>query len=260
MSHAFDDVAFSMLSLRDFDDEALAQRVIERLMNTPKALRPERFGPYEPLRRIPDDAQQPLIDVWLNSEVRKHGRMPQSSLLLLEGPSGVTYQFSWRKGKAPSFSGVAGTIPIRLLRRKPEVFQRWLELIKDIVRDTDPVYGEIKSMALPGWNRPFDLQKRLPDIPWVSIYGEPYISFFGEEKIQRAPFLRVDRLPSGHFWLQAGESVLEPVSESKKAEIRKHFGEECFMSGRRTRYREGRAPNFEGFLREGRSEPGGAWP
>ncbi len=245
MTSLIDGVAFSALSLRSFDDESLATAVIGELMKAPDPLRPTKFGPYEPLSKIPRGTTGPLIDAWLNRDIRKQGRVPHRSLILLQGRQGVGYHFSWRKDELPAFSGASATIRFSVMRDRPSVFQTWLSLCKRLVQLTVPVYGEIRSMAIPNWDKPFDLQKRLPDIPWVSIYGEPYISFFGKTRIETAPFSKVERLPSGHFWLQASESVFEPVSESTKAEIRRHLGEDCFMSGRRSRYKDGRAPNFE---------------
>jgi hypothetical protein len=87
-----------------------------------------------------------------------------------------------------------------------------------------------------------NLVKRLPDIPAVSIYGQPYVNMFGEDKLRRAPFQVIDQLPGGLYWLEASNSILEPVGEEAKASIRAHLVEDAFSSGGKRLHRTGRAP------------------
>ncbi len=47
-----------------------------------------------------------------------------------------------------------------------------------------------------------DLQKRIPDLYWMTVFGKPYVEMFGEEKLLSAPAFRSDRLSNGLIALQ----------------------------------------------------------
>ena len=236
----------------------MAGRVIAKIMSMPRELAPTKFGPYEPLKRLPD-SENPLIETWLNIEGKRDLEVgaPGGSLLLLSGPKEVAYQVYWRKDYTPSFSYISGDVPISLTKKKPGLWETWLDLVRFLIPLANPVYGDIQNMSLPGWNVPMDLQKRLPDIPCVSVYGEPYISFFGARKIETAPFHRIEKLDSGHYWLEASESILEPVTHETSENVRQHLGVDSFMVGRKSRYMDGRAPDFD-FSNVLLSEPPGS--
>jgi len=155
------------------------------------------------------------------------------------------YLIHWKKHSAPSFAGLSGAVPWPLIDEDPLRFGQLISLVKDLIAPVNPAYGDIQNMKHPRWDTPFNLQKRLPDVPWLSIYGEPYIRLFGEDKILSAPFYKVERLASGHYWLQATESILDPVPESVRLAISKHLGEASFMAWPKWRYKEGKAPKFD---------------
>jgi hypothetical protein len=187
------------------------------------------------------------VDSWLNAEANSRNRETgeKEGHLILECGGGGNYQFSWRKSSSPSFSLAGGEVPFSVLRRNPGRLEDFVAQIKGLIPIIEPVYGEVRNMVFPGWDLPFDLQKRLPDIPWASIYGPPYISFFGRNKLLNAPFERIEDLGHGYLWLQASRSVNDPVPEDMKARIRGYLGEDAFMSGKRWRYTDGQAPRFE---------------
>jgi hypothetical protein len=74
---------------------------------------------------------------------------------------------------------VGGDISLSLVRKTPAALGGFLGLVKELVSIVTPVYGEVRNMSFAGWDLPFDLEKRLPDVPWVSVYGPPpYVALF----------------------------------------------------------------------------------
>ncbi|MEW6689059.1 MAG: hypothetical protein AB1452_08225 [Pseudomonadota bacterium] len=247
MTNLVEAIGFSLMSLADFEDGELALRVLRRLKKTPTELQPLKFGIHEPLdQRINCSDLEPVLSVWPNStaNAREKGE-PREAILLLEGSSGVGYMINWHKSKTPSFSAVDGHAPLGLLKNKRGILGEFFDLFKDLAVAVDAVYGDIRNMSLKGWDLPFDLVRRLPDVPWVSIYGPPYVSMFGRERILSAPFLKIEEIGSSHLWLQASESVFDSVAEETRAAIREHLGAEAFMSKGRWRYSDGKAPAFD---------------
>ncbi|HET7616044.1 MAG TPA: hypothetical protein VFK27_03720 [Bacillales bacterium] len=247
MSNLSHGISFGLNSLEDFESRSLAGRIIQTLLAAPKFLVPKFFGQDEPLKLVVDSNNiEPVIDLLVSQKIESYGGPMRFSggILLMGYTRNGEYLFDWEK-YSPSFSGVSGSVPWPVLEEEPSRFGEFLSLVKALVGVVNPVYGDIQNMRFSGWDTPLDLQKRLPDVPWLSIYGEPYIQTFGEEKILNAPFYKIEKLPSGHFWLQASESIHEPVTEIVRSAIRKHFGEDSFMAHPKWRYKNGKAPRFD---------------
>jgi len=248
MSTLIEAIGFELASLEDFEDQDRARRVIERLVGaSSKELRPKRYGFDEPVTQsVDEDDLRPMIDRWLHGpgtgdwpgEEREGGVILQSSSL-------TGYQVSWRKAVEPTFSFVGGQVGAALLRKQPDLLAELEGLVKDLIPLLLPAYGEIRNMSLRGADLPLDLRRRLPDIPWVSIYGPPYVSLFGRERLLAAPFTRVDEVHPGYIWAQASDSAFDVVPDEAKNAIRMHLGDDAFMSGGRWRYTDGKAPSFD---------------
>jgi hypothetical protein len=102
-------------------------------------------------------------------------------------------------------------------------------------------------MMTPQWDVTYDLSIRLPDVQWGSIFGEPYIEFFGRDKLLNAPFFKVEELPSGHIFGQLTESIFDSdIPMVKREEVRAYLGVDCFMEGKKSyrHYKDGNAPSF----------------
>jgi len=247
MSNIIDAIGFTLISLVDFEDNKLAHTVVKRLLQSSTVLQPKKFGIYDPIEESvnPLDISS-IIDIWPGStDKARENAEPREGVLCLECSSKAGYMINWEKSKMPCFSAIDGHVPIKLLTRDPSVLVEFFDLIKDLVMFIDATYGEIRNMSFKGWDHPFDLLRRLPDIPWTSIYGSPYILMFGKQRILSAPYYRIESIGSSHLWLQASESIFNPVTEEKKAAIRSHLGEDAFMSGGRWRYNNGKAPMFD---------------
>jgi hypothetical protein len=248
MSTLIDAIGFSLVSLEDFEDEELACRVIDRLTTaSSKELCPKRYGYDEPVtERFDKGNLQPVVERWLYGPGR--GEWPSEGReggMILKCSSLTGYQVSWRKAVEPSFSFVGGQVDLSLLRKQTSLLNEMECVVRDLIPIVLPVYGEIRNMSLKGADLPFDLRRRLPDVPWTSIYGLPYVSLFGRERLLSAPFRHVEEVSSGCIWAQASDSVFDLVPDEIKRAIRMHLGDDAFMSCGRWRYVDGKAPKFD---------------
>ena len=142
------------------------------------------------------------------------------------------------------FSFIAGHISFDLISKNASIVSAWLGVVKSLVEIVSPTYGQVRSMNVKGWDAPFNLPLRLPDIPPISIYGREYIDLFGADKIESAPFSAISQVGEC-YWLVANESLLEEVPDTKRQEIRCYFGEDSFMADGHWKYRDGRALSFD---------------
>jgi len=249
MSNLIDGLGFSLSSLEYLGDESKAEQIVTTLLAAPRFAVPKTYGAAQPLKlKIDPTNPLPIIDFLRPKRNALHSSLAvkyPDAMLLLEFPPNGYYMVHWKKDVSPSFAGVSGGVPWATLTQESGRLEDYVRLASTLAAITNAVYGEVRNMAIPGWDLPFDLLKRLPDIPWISIYGQPYVEMFGEARIRSAPFYKIEQQQSGHFILQATKDPREAVPESVKAAIRNHLGESCFMSGRRWRYSNGRAPAFD---------------
>ncbi len=60
------------------------------------------------------------------------------------------------------------------------------------------------------------LMKCLPDLLWFTVFGQPYVSMFGREKILSAPAQEVRQLPNGAISLKLTEGLKDDVLSWEK--------------------------------------------
>jgi hypothetical protein len=241
-------IEFFLVSLEDFEREAFAGEIIDIFMSLDPPMQPNKYDLLKGKRKIKDPEM--LVDAFLGRTVKYP--CPEQcrtvSLLLSCNEDVFDYQVAWDKYvelPEPVFQMIAGGAQISALEENIVLLDAFLNLVRRLSKVIKPVYGDIKSAAFPGWSMPVDLAVRLPDIRPISIYGAPYIEFFGRQAIESAPFKHIEKLSPDLYWLEANDSVFEQVAESDKQAIREHFGEDAFMAGKKWRYSSGRAPTFD---------------
>jgi len=98
-----------------------------------------------------------------------------------------------------------------------------------------------------GWANPLDLKKRLPEISWGTVFGEPYIELFGRERILNAPFDKVEEWHSNHIFCKLTPDLMNPdLPMTQREGVRHYLGSKAFVEGNRqpSYYNEGVAPKF----------------
>jgi len=241
MNIVSDRIAFTLISVENFADRSFAELIVGKLLSVQSPLTPTTYGAFEPpsLKVIAEESKA-IVDVWLNAD---SGRADAGSVVF--GREEVAeYQVAWQRSADPFFPFIGGSVQSTLLMKEPELLTAYFELIKELAHTMKAIYGEVRNLAYPGWGFPLDLRVRLPDIPWASIYGAPYVRYFGNDRISTAPFNARAEISTDMFWLEATASVFDPVPEETKSAIRHHLGEESFMSSGRWRYQSGKAPTL----------------
>lgn len=240
MSNSIDGLSFSLFFARDFEGPEIASEIVRVFLSSNRSVRPVKYGVFGPDEDIVDAAS--VADTLMNIE-SPDGRS-RSGSLILERNRGCGYQVQWNKSNQPGFSFIGGHLMFSSYGKHGGALDGFIDLVKDLVVQLSPVYGEIRSMAAKGWDTPINLLLRLPDVPPVSIYGKEYIEFFGHEKIEGAPFIKREKVGSC-YWLVASEILEEDVPSAVRSSIRSFLGEKSFMADGKWKYSDGNAPNFD---------------
>jgi hypothetical protein len=239
MSNLLNGLAFSLSCLTDLADQKIAQEVINVFLASASGVKPRKAGAFQADSDIRD--AQALVRLLVNEDSLHEGM--QGGSLVLEVSKDCGFQVQWNKSPHAGFPFVGGHLMFPAISKNSGLLDDFLALIKELVRVTSPAYGEVRSMAVRGWDAPMNLELRLPDVPSVSIYGREYIDMFGREKIDTAPFVARE-IVGECYWLVAHQPVIEGVPDEQRQRIRNHLGADAFMADGKWKYSDGRAPNF----------------
>jgi hypothetical protein len=245
MKHVYRSIQFEIVSLDDFESEDFIKPIIDLFFIQDGQLSPKRFGSCQPYKTLGfGDKYVKIRDVLFDAPIETFNEKTYKTGNVILSNDKCSYSLSFRKSISESFSYVGGIFDYDLVK-DGEIFNYFLFLSRKVFLLANGIYGEILNMGFPGWEGPSDLQKRLPDIPWMSYYGKPYIDFFGKEKILSAPFHEINVLSEDAIQLQASPSIWEPVPEDTKDKIRNHLGSDCFMRRFRRTFKVNSAPVFD---------------
>jgi len=233
-------IKFRLDTLSDFSNRKLVEKVLYYLMELPRAFRPRKYGTYEPLRsRITNGEIEPLIDGWIGVDDPSLHEEFRNTVFFMDTASQGSYMVVWGSNGFSTLSG-RFSFPARDIEQSASLL---LEEVDHLACLLSPEYGYVHDPSSRGGRIPYDLTVRLPDIPPISILGPKYIEFFGDQRLEQAPYLVVSKRSYG-YWLEASESIFDDVSDNRRKAIREFLGEDCFMAIPKQRYKKGRAPNF----------------
>ena len=80
-----------------------------------------------------------------------------------------------------------------------------------------------------------ELKRFIPYLPWLTVFGPPYIELFGKARLLSAPAHRVDELNEGHVAIQLTPDILDFRNRTDLAigvqnRVIKHLGPDAFYS------------------------------
>jgi len=167
--------------------------------------------------------------------------------LLMLKCSSVGYMLQWVKRSPPIFQRLSGHASRKMLEKDEGRLEAFLQLFYRIAEHVCAVFGSVNSMMTKGGEIPYDLTVRLPNVPWLTLFGKPYIEFFGRDRILSAPFGNIEELPSGLIAAKLTSAPFDALTEAQRAPIREYLGSDCFMEGTRSLklYSGGSSPDFD---------------
>jgi hypothetical protein len=101
-------------------------------------------------------------------------------------------------------------------------------LCKELTILIKPVYGEIVNESFPEYNMPINLTRKLPEIGWMIIFGEPYIKMFTEDKLLKTPCYIIESIEK-MIMLQVTENVFESIPSKNRDVIKQYLGVDSFV-------------------------------
>jgi hypothetical protein len=109
-----------------------------------------------------------------------------------------------------------------------------------LIRPIDQMLGGATARQLPQW---------LPGIPWAVCYGQPYLDFFGKDKLLSLPVHETREICSDMVYCQLTGHLLDAVEDTglideRRKPIYDHLGRDAFFDPQYPN-RQGHAPEFK---------------
>lgn len=248
---------FQILTPEHLARESDARKILELWKEFSPLTFPDRFGSYEPLKNILSCENIDLLfSIWnmLVLFSRKQKPRCESSVWLQYGPhrSHSSWKIAVREKSSISIKQLCD-----LLISSSQVFHidfgyvHTPQLIEiDSGLKSGSVYFTDKNKKNPELLVTTKLlQKYLPDIYLVNLFGTPYTNMFGLEKLMSSPAHEVSLLPNGNVKLQ-----IVPIDEKgkwnlndyigAKLAVKKHLGEPYFYGGEESKILH-KTPTFD---------------
>lgn len=236
------DVFFQILSPLPLNRQQDARKIFQLWADNAFRFLPNRWGLYEPLRHhfsmaTLDDA----IRTWEYTYYVKRTASPKlsSSIHMQYGPhrSHSTWTITLKNVKdfeQPAFQ--------QLLECSAAAFSADLGFVHRITDAEIPrgrKHGSISYLDMAHTEKhlfvvTLDLQKNLPDIYWMTVFGRPYVELFSRERLLSCPAYRVKELENGSIVVQLTPELKDTATdeaafERVRQEARNHLNKDAFF-------------------------------
>jgi hypothetical protein len=225
------DVHICVLCRSDLQDPVLGRVVLDAVFASHSDFFPSRFGNFEPLRAEADRGRglDQFMGLWAHPFLWTQGKRCEGSIWFGNGKrhSAVTMSFM--------SSRVDGRTIVNLVSELSCLLSADFASAYVVFEDRERAKRRYKAVR-PMIIGPFtvDLQRSIPDLPWLSVFGPPYVELFGRDRILTCPAFQVKELQKGCWSLQIAD---QPSScredpdeyERRRDQAKEHLGLDCFL-------------------------------
>lgn len=257
-----DEVSLTIYGFRTFGEEHFSEEFFEMLKDANPAYLPIKIGMYEPIR-TPFSINE-AKKMWVKSEKEN----VFCGGIMLKGRE-FFGDISW---KLNDNSNIIGFHLPRKLIVKDYGTEKFIGLAKKLFLWANGVWGYVchssNSMYTPG----LTFRTCIGGIPWMTLFGPPYVEMFGKKIIQTVPS-KVEEFDENRFMILTSDEPMEinPKLLEIQARVRKHLGEDAFCrhdvpkritvedlkAGKARPNEEGyRSPNLSVYTKDNKKEAG----
>ncbi len=213
---------------------------LDLLCNVSPNYVPQKWGTYEPIRTPFDPADfEPVLNSWGNVFLWKR-RMPKAegSVWSAWSPRHKTGSICLKADAAKA--DVDGLI--RLVEEFTSRFHPFFCLIH-LLTERDISIGRLnKTVGCLDPQRQryglcvtgHQLEKYIPDLYWVTVFGKSYVELFGKERLLSAPAPIVREIGGGCIYIQLSDSIYDLETDYERVDavkqaIKKHLDCNAFF-------------------------------
>jgi hypothetical protein len=239
-----------------FDTEERARDVVSYLLSRPLFV-PDRFGEYEPYRRLTPERVEQAISLVMNQAGQKLDpeRVWTSVGFERMRPPRCFYIVSWAMLPHRAFEISNYTIEEDFVR-KPDHLTEWLEFTFGLLHLHEAWYAQF-ALNIESLQKNFltwrtqhprakdpqkgvegargvgvELEKGIPGVYWGNYFGPFYVEWFGREKFETLPCMEKRWLDTGGIFFTTAPTPFEwdtPTARQLQQAVKDHLGADAFF-------------------------------
>jgi hypothetical protein len=223
-------LTLNVLTPRSIAQRSFAVALMELIQEVCPDVFPQKYNNFEPINKVvlPGRTDE-MLDAWAGTFFWKRKRPPVSGSAFLGNP---------RAHDNLKIDGVFSSMHIAPLIRS------WQRLSIHCAADFALLHWltphEREQVPYDMWTSfdriltTFDLRKNIPNLPWATIFGTPYIEMFGRDRLLASPAAVVEELGADQVYVQLTPCIsdLEVNFEEFQAvrrRVKEHLGNNAFM-------------------------------
>lgn len=210
--------------------EDLAVRLLDLLLRNNAPYAPQKWGVEEPARYVIDlDDLSPILEEWLAPKELK------DLLFARKRPAPAEMWIGIHRFERAKFNSFHAYISEKYFKKiGPE--KEMLDFITELCSVMGAAYGFIAHKTQESRQSPIlTPAERLPGIYWANFFGQPYIDFFGRERLLATPCHEVREINENLILLLTAESPFQPEmleNDDIPDLIKKYLNQKAFAGPR----------------------------
>jgi hypothetical protein len=196
---------------------------------------PERYGSYEPVRSLFDPANiDAAVSDWDFSFLVSRRKPRMMGTVFMGNSSGTTH----------------GWINIAF-EYKPDLFSSLKQFFMEICTGFESEFAFMHFMPgkLDLTITTHQLRQGIPDLYWLTLFGKPYVTLFGRERILSSPNAIIEEPKHDLFSIQLSENISAVATNSDELfqtaqRIKQHLNNNAFFDNELGRNYAYNVPDF----------------
>lgn len=241
-------IRIGILSPHNLMEKQWGEKFFDYLENKASEWMPEKFGNWEPLKNTYTKGEtQRLLDSWDDPFLWIHKKPRVAGSVWMDRPD-KHFRHSCIYIE-PSKQAANEKRVINIVRELSMLFEAdlsYLHYLTDNEFNLDTA-NEIYAPFDAGFTT-LRIRNYLPNLPWTTFFGPPYVKLIGRDKLLTTPAHLVEQINEFCIYVQLTERLTDFKRNYKKANEQRemakdHLGRDLFFdpTGRIARYR---APTF----------------
>jgi hypothetical protein len=239
-----------------FDTEERARRILDYLLGSPY-FAPDRFGEYDPLRRLTAKTLDKAVSLIVNRVGQEFDPVRVRSDVFFDRTRHpkCSYRVAWERLPHVAFTRNWYHVEQDYVRR-PERLSEWLDFSFGLLELQQAWYArfalgaeEDAKNVMSWWTRHprardpqrgveneggvgVELEKGIPGIYWGNYFGSFYVEWFGREKFETLPCVEKRWLDTGGIFFTTASTPFDwdtPQARRLQQEVKQHLGSAAFF-------------------------------
>jgi hypothetical protein len=250
------DLAVLVYTRAAFDTEERARKILDYLLNSPH-FAPERFGEYDPLRRLTAKTLDKAVSLIINRIGQELDPERVRSDVFFERTRSprCSYRVAWEHLPHVAFMRNWCDVEQDYVRQ-PERLSEWIEFSFGLLELQQAWYArfalgveQYAKNVMSWWTQyprardpekgveneggvGVELEKGIPGVYWGNYFGPFYVEWFGREKFKTLPCVEKRWLDTGGVFFTTASTPFDwdaPEARQLQQAVKEHLGADAFF-------------------------------